>query len=74
MEALIAVSQVRVLAEHAGVRRVETEGNRLICRLAHAGPKGEFLKSGTRFPRLTRKDPVLRLVEIQQFLKRHARK
>lgn len=72
-EALVAISEVRVLAELAGVRRVETEGDRLMCRLAQLGKKGEFLKSGTRFPRLTRKDPLLRLAEIQQFLKRHAR-
>ncbi len=69
-EALINVSQVRVLAELAGVRRVETEGDRLICRLAQAVKKGEFLKSGTRFPRLKAKDPITRLIEIQSFLRR----
>ena len=69
-EALISVSQVRVLAELAGVRRVETEGDRLICRLAQAVKKGEFLKSGTRFPRLKAKDPITRLIEIQSFLRR----
>ena len=72
-QALITISEVRVLAELAGVRRVETEGDRLICRLAQPDKKGEFLKSGTRFPRLTRKDPLLRLAEIQKFLQRHAR-
>ncbi len=41
-DALIAVGQVRVMAELAGVRRVETEGDRLICRLAHPGNSGEF--------------------------------
>lgn len=71
--ALIAVSEVRVLAEQAGVSRVESEGDRLICRLAPANNKGEFLKTGTRFPRLTAKDPLIRLGEIQNFLKRHAR-
>ena len=70
-EALINVSQVRVLAELAGVRRVETEGDRLICRLAQPVKNGEFLKSGTRFPRLKAKDPIKRLAEIQIFLKRH---
>jgi transcription-repair coupling factor (superfamily II helicase) len=72
-QALIAVSEVRVLAEAAGVRRVESEGDRLICRLAHPTKSGEFLKTGSRFPRLTKKDPLLRLGEIQKFLKRHAR-
>ncbi|HAV12621.1 MAG TPA: transcription-repair coupling factor [Opitutae bacterium] len=71
--ALIAVSEIRVLAEAAGVRRVETEGDRLICRLAHIGKSGEFLKTGSRFPRLTKKDPLLRLGEIQKLLSRHAR-
>ena len=32
-EALIAVSEIRVLAEEAAVRRVETEGDRLIANL-----------------------------------------
>jgi len=70
-QALIAVSEIRVLAELAGVRRVESEADRLICRLAQPLPGKEFLKSGSRFPRLTRKDPLKRLKEIQQFLVRH---
>ena len=84
-EALIAVSEIRVLAELAGVRRVESEGERLICRLAQPQPlrqaqggplrqaqgKQEFLKSGSRFPRLKAKDPLKRLEEIQKFLARH---
>lgn len=70
-EALIAVSMIRVLAEGADVRRVETEGDRLICRLANPGKSGEFLKMGSRFPRLNAKDPIKRLSEIRQFLARH---
>ncbi|MGJ8640398.1 MAG: transcription-repair coupling factor [Opitutaceae bacterium] len=73
VKTLIAVSEIRVLAEGAGVRRVESEGDRLICRLAHPGKSGEFLKTGSRFPRLTKKDPLLRLGEIKKFLLRHAR-
>ena len=69
-KALIIVSHVRVLAELAGVRRVETEGDRLICKLAQPVKNGEYLKSGTRFPRLKAKDPITRLVEIQSFLRR----
>jgi transcription-repair coupling factor (superfamily II helicase) len=69
-EALIAVSRIRVLAELAGVRRVESEGDRLICKLAQPGPRGEFLKSGARFPRLKSKEPLKRLAEIERFLKR----
>ncbi len=70
-QALLAVSEIRVLAELAGIRRVESEGERLICRLAHPTPGKEFLKSGTRFPRLKAKDPLKRLKEIQRFLARH---
>ncbi|WPJ97948.1 transcription-repair coupling factor [Coraliomargarita algicola] len=70
-EALIAVSQVRILAELAGVRRVESEGDRLICKLAMPGKSGEFLKSGSRFPRLKAKDPIKRLNEIQRWLRKH---
>ncbi len=69
-EALVALSDIRVLAETAGVRRVETEGDRLICRLAKH--PGQFLKTGSRFPRLTAKDPLKRLEEIRKFLSRHA--
>jgi transcription-repair coupling factor (superfamily II helicase) len=70
-EALIAISQIRVYAEFTSVRRVESEGDRLICKLALPRKNSEFLKSGTRFPRLKAKDPIKRLTEIQNFLKRH---
>ena len=70
-EALIAVSEIRVLAELAGVRRVETERERLICHLAKPEAGKEFLKSSSRFPRLRAKDPQKRLKEIQKFLLRH---
>ncbi len=73
-QALIKISEIRILAELAGIRRIENESERLICRLAHQKPKGEFLKSGSRFPRLTEKDPFLRLNEIQKFLQRHVSK
>jgi transcription-repair coupling factor (superfamily II helicase) len=71
--ALLEVTRVRVLAEEAGVRRVETEGDRLICKLARPGGSGEFLKRGTRFPRLRAKDPLKRLAEIKRFLKQNNR-
>ncbi len=67
-EALIAVSEIRVLAERIGVCRVESEHDRLICRLARPEPGKEFLKSGSRFPRLSAKDPLKRLAEIRKFL------
>lgn len=66
--ALLAVSEIRILAEGAGVRRVESEGERLICKLARPQTGKEFLKSGARFPRLKAKDPLKRLAEVQKFL------
>ncbi len=71
--ALLAVSRIRTEAEAAGVRRVETEGNRLICRLTRPRDDGEYLKAGPRFPRLTARNALLRLEEISAFLRRHAR-
>lgn len=70
--ALLAVSEIRILAEAAGVRRVETEDDRLKCHRAHA-QKEPYLKNGSRFPRLTATTTLSRLKEIQTFLKRHAR-
>jgi transcription-repair coupling factor (superfamily II helicase) len=70
-QALIEVSRVRVFAEDAGVCRVESESERLICRLAQPDKSSEFLKTGARFPRLTAKDPLKRLREIQKYLIRN---
>lgn len=70
-EALIAVSEIRVLAEEAAVRRVETEGDRLICKLAQPEKGKEFLKSGSRFPRLRAVEPLKRLGEIGSFLRKN---
>ena len=70
--ALLAVSEIRVHAEAAGVRRVETEDDRLICHRANPG-KEPYLKNGSRFPRLTARTTLAKLKEIQTFLKRHSR-
>ncbi|MEX0332294.1 MAG: transcription-repair coupling factor [Puniceicoccaceae bacterium] len=66
---LVTVARIRVLAEIAGIRTVETEGNRLKCQLA-GGKKGQFLQQSGRFPRLTGQTADLRLREIEQFLTR----
>lgn len=70
---LIEVSKVRVLAQKAHVVRVLHQEGKLMC--SRRGPHNTecFIKSGSRFPRLTQRDPVLSLREIQKFLKRHAR-
>ena len=66
---LVAIARIRVWAEIAGIRTVETEGNRIKCLPARAR-KGEYLKQSGRFPRLTGKSADLRLREIEQFLTR----
>ncbi len=66
---LISVTRIRVRAEMAGIRTVETEGNRLKCQLA-SYRKGDFLKLSGRFPRLTGHSADLRLRDIEQFLAR----
>ena len=71
VQALVIISEIRVLAELAGLRQVETENARLICRFGQTKSKGEFLKIGRRFPRLTAKDPFSRLDEIRSILQRH---
>ena len=67
VERLVTVARIRVRAEIAGIRTVETEGNRLKCQLA-GSKKGQFLQQSGRFPRLTGQTPDLRLREIEQFL------
>ena len=69
-KALVEITRIRILAEEAGICRVENENERLICRLARSGKKGEFLKKGTRFPRLSSIDPFKKLLEIQKILAR----
>ena len=71
VNALIELCEIRISAELAGFRRVESENERLICRYAHPKKDREFLKIGSRFPRLTAEDPLLRLKEINKFLQRH---
>ncbi len=66
-ERLLALTRIRVRAEMAGLRSVESEANRLKCRLA-ASRKSEYLKQSGRFPRLTGKTAKARLRQIEQFL------
>ena len=70
---LIEVTKVRILAQRANVMRVLHRDGKLMC--SRPGPQNteSFIKSGSRFPRLTHGDPLLNLREIQKFLKRHAR-
>jgi transcription-repair coupling factor (superfamily II helicase) len=69
VKALIQISKVRTLAEEKGIDSVESEGNRLKCRLA-GHKQEEFVMIGTRFPRLVSRDPFKKLQEILQFIHR----
>jgi transcription-repair coupling factor (superfamily II helicase) len=70
---LIEITKVRVLAQQAQVVRVLHQAGKLMCSRRGAHKTEHFIKSGSRFPRLTQRDPVLNLREIQKFLNRHAR-
>jgi transcription-repair coupling factor (superfamily II helicase) len=69
--ATIALAEIRTIAESRGIASIETEGQRLKCRLA-LPPKNSppYLKIGANFPRLTSRRPLQRLKEIRTFLLR----
>ncbi len=67
VKALLQVCRIRTLAEEQGIDRIESEGNRLKCRIAGMG-KENFIMPGRRFPRLSHKDPFKKLEEILRFI------
>lgn len=69
-EFLLHVTRIRARAEERGLLSVETEGNRLKI-LRASGKRDDYVKFGGRFPRLTLRDPMRRLHEIEQFVSRH---
>ena len=78
-EALLLETEIRCLAEETGFDRLETEGSSLQCRFAKGKKSKEnnkFLKVADRWPRLSEKEPFLKLNEIVRFLKLriHAKK
>ena len=62
---LLKIHTIRILAENAGFKSVQSESNRLMCAYAHT--QREYYKVGARFPRLTQKTTKLKLTEIQNF-------
>ena len=64
---LLKIHTIRILAETAGFKSIQTESSRLMCTYEHSSK--EYYKIGARFPRLTNKTPKLKLAEIQGFLK-----
>jgi transcription-repair coupling factor (superfamily II helicase) len=70
---LLALTRIRIRAEQANVRRVETEDKRLLCHRAQTSSgEGTFLQAANRFPRLTGRTANAKLQEIETYLKRHA--
>jgi len=64
---LLLVTRIRLEAEYRGIGLIESEGPML--RLRKAGTEAEFVRRGTRFPRLTRKKPLSRLKEVLDTLR-----
>ena len=71
VETLVTVTRIRTLAEQAGIVLVESEGDILRCVRA-SGRRGDYVKAGNRFPRLTARTTALRLREICSFLRRNS--
>jgi transcription-repair coupling factor (superfamily II helicase) len=67
VKALLLMTEIRIRAEQKGVVSVETELNRLKC-LRNSGRRDDWVMIGTRFPRLTAPQALLRLREIIRFL------
>lgn len=68
VEILLAVTRIRIEAEYRQIASVSTEG--ALLRLRKTGKEGDFVKVGSRFPRLTHKKPLSRLSEILTMISR----
>jgi transcription-repair coupling factor (superfamily II helicase) len=67
VRALLLITEIRIRAEQKNILSVETETNRLRC-LRNTGRRDDWVQVGTRFPRLTAVQPLLRLREVISFL------
>lgn len=67
VDILLALTAVRIAAEAASILEVQTEGAVLRLRRA-SGKPDDYVKTGTRFPRLTKRDPLARLAEIRNII------
>jgi transcription-repair coupling factor (superfamily II helicase) len=68
VRALLLTTEIRIRAEQKALLAVESDSNRLKC-LRNSGRRDDWVMPGTRFPRLTAAEPLLRLEEIITFLK-----
>ena len=71
LDVLILTTKIRCIAEHHELISVQTEGTRLMCQSLR-GEKGTYLKRAGRFPRLTQREPFLKLKEILKFIENQA--
>ncbi len=66
-EALIRISAIRCLAETKSIASVESNKGKLMLRIANTRSL-QFRKTGTHFPRLTKKPPLLLLNDCLNYL------
>lgn len=69
-EALLGMAELRCLAEHKHVASLTTEDDVIRCVRALPGSAPETVRLGSRFPRLTVREPLRKLKEIRGFLSR----
>ena len=67
---LLKETRIRCLCEEIGFDHLEVKGSELFCRFAKRGKQGEknFHRILGRIPKLSAKDPLLKLKEIIAFL------
>lgn len=68
IEALLKITEIRTIAEQKKIVSVTSQGNRLKCRLS-SNKREEYIKRGSRFPRLSGRAALKRLDEILVFLR-----
>jgi transcription-repair coupling factor (superfamily II helicase) len=69
-EALLGMAELRCLAERKHVASLATEGEVIRCVRVLPGSAPETVRLGTRFPRLTVREPLRKLKEMRGFLSR----
>ena len=69
--ALLDETKTRCLCEEAGFDQLEAKENELFCRFVKRGKEGEkkYHRVLGKIPKLSAKDPLLKLKEIMTFLK-----
>ena len=70
---LFLETEIKCLAQKAGLDSVSTQGNQLLCRKVRRSNKAchQYLKKMDQIPRLSSSRPLLKLNEIIRFLKIH---